>query len=110
MVTIFTRFERIMILIALISLSLYGINVLNGDITTAATTEFNNVESQIEIPEGYIQKKLIEGFEYPYVNGQNPLKSTLNSFEKRGYSKSSIDNSITNKIYPAEVNYVIRDS
>ena len=59
---------------------------------------------------GNVTKTSIEGFEYPYVNGQNPLKSTLNSFEKRGYSKSSIDNSITNKIYPAEVNYVIRDS
>ena len=39
---------------------------------------------------GNVTKTSIEGFEYPYVNGQNPLKSTLNSFEKRGYSKSSI--------------------
>ena len=32
----------------------------------------------------------IEGFEYPHEISQNPLKSTLNSFEKMGYSKSSI--------------------
>ncbi len=33
----------------------------------------------------------IEGFEYPSDITQNPQKSTLNSLENKGYSKSSIE-------------------
>ena len=34
--------------------------------------------------------RIIEGFEYPIKNSQNPQKSTLNLHKNKGYSKSSI--------------------
>ena len=38
-----------------------------------------------------LDNQIIEGFEYPPEISQNPLKSTLNRTENKGYSKSSID-------------------
>ena len=66
-----------MLYITLICLSLYGISSLNGDITTAATTESINAP-QNQIPEGYFEKNQVE----------------------------NLDKSLNENIYPAEINII----
>ncbi len=72
-----SQFERIIILISIICLSLYGISALNGETTTAATAEFNKLEPKSEISEGYISRnvdvnyaseKIVYSAEVNYIN------------------------------------------
>jgi len=70
-----------------------NINIAKFDKNLAkgcGSENLKNTYDEIYLVRNELHFKIYGGFEYPYVNGQNPLKSTLNSFEKRGYSKSSI--------------------
>ena len=57
-----------MLIIALISLSLYGISFLNGDVSTAATTDLSISNPKNIVSEGYFEKDKENNLNYHSKN------------------------------------------